>query len=466
MPKNIVIFSDGTGQRGGVSFDENRTNIYKLYRATRCGPDSSIDPDLQLTYYDPGLGTSPEGIGILGSWYRKAQNLLSQATGLGITLNIIDCYAEIIRIHEDGDRIFLFGFSRGAYTVRCLAAVLGMCGVPTQMKDGNSLKRDDKTLKKIAKEAVNDVYQHVGSPKDSKYVEQRKAIALRFRQKYKSENGDGGNADPYFIGVFDTVASIASKSALMLIAVGTIFFITALSFLLSRYAGVLSTQAWFGLLAGLTIFMVLAWYINDHLKFARGLEGYSTWETFHFTEPQMKFYNKQLSPKVGYARHALSIDEHRKDFDRVPWGNTGDMPIREGGKFFWFKQLWFAGNHADIGGGYTENESRLSDISLEWMIGEATKIPNGLLLDTSVLKPFPSHKGMQHDETRTGIFSHSGKIDRTLVKEATLHESVLKRFDEKEVLQYDLMLPYRPEGLREHVKVAGLYVKDGGSIVV
>jgi hypothetical protein len=73
---------------------------------------------------------------------------------------------------------------------------------------------------------------------------------------------------------------------------------------------------------------------------------------------------------------------------------------------------------------------------------------------------------MQHDETRTGIFSHSGKIDRTLVKEATLHESVLKRFDEKEVLQYDLMLPYRPEGLREHVKVAGLYVKDGGSIVV
>jgi hypothetical protein len=44
MGKNILIFSDGTGQSGGVTFDENRTNIYKLFRATRCGLDSLIDP--------------------------------------------------------------------------------------------------------------------------------------------------------------------------------------------------------------------------------------------------------------------------------------------------------------------------------------------------------------------------------------------------------------------------------------
>ena len=61
MAKNIIVFSDGTGQRGGVTFDESRTNIYKLFRATRCGPDSSIDPALHLTYYDPDLGTIPEG---------------------------------------------------------------------------------------------------------------------------------------------------------------------------------------------------------------------------------------------------------------------------------------------------------------------------------------------------------------------------------------------------------------------
>jgi uncharacterized protein (DUF2235 family) len=59
--RNIVIFSDGTGQRGGVYFDEARTSIYKLYRATRCGPDSTISAVRQLAFYDPGLGTRSTG---------------------------------------------------------------------------------------------------------------------------------------------------------------------------------------------------------------------------------------------------------------------------------------------------------------------------------------------------------------------------------------------------------------------
>jgi uncharacterized protein (DUF2235 family) len=467
MPKNIIIFSDGTGQRGGVNFDEVRTNIYKLYRATRCGPDSNIDPALQLTYYDPGLGTAPEGTGFFGSMYRKAHNLISQATGMGITLNIVDCYTEIMRIYEKDDRIFLFGFSRGAYTVRCLAAVLGFCGIPTQMKDGSSLSKDNKTLRKIAREAVHEVYQHVGSPKDEKYVEQRKALALRFRQNYKSGDQEGSNADPYFIGVFDTVASIASKASLALLAIAAAISIAAISFLLERYVGGFSFVSWIKGLTALTALVTVIWYLSKHVKYARGLSGYTFWQTVHLTAPQMQFYNKQLSTRVGYARHAISIDEHRKDFDRVPWGGWGvEMPMRADGKFLWFKQLWFAGNHADIGGGYPENESRLSDICLEWMLDEATKIPDGMLVDRSVLHIFPSHKGMQHDETKSGIFSHAAKIDRKLVKEATLHTSVLERFKEVEVLQADLTLPYRPEGLREHVKVASLYGAEAGKIVV
>src|SRR5260370_22200390 len=117
MSRNIVILSDGTGQRGGLLFDERRSNIYKLYRATRCGPDSSINPAEQLTFYDPGLGTLPGGLGLLGAMWRRIYNLVSQATGLGITANIIDCYAVVIRMWQPGDRIFLFGFSRAAYTV-------------------------------------------------------------------------------------------------------------------------------------------------------------------------------------------------------------------------------------------------------------------------------------------------------------------------------------------------------------
>ena len=161
MAKNIVIFSDGTGQRGGMLFDERRSNIYKLYRAMRCSPDSTVDPNLQFAFYDAGIGTLPSGIGFLGAIGQKLYNVVCQATGLGLTGNIVDCYAQIIRNYEPGDRIWLFGFSRGAYTVRCLAAVISMCGVPTRMKDGSPLRRDEATCKAVS-------YTHLTLPTNSR----------------------------------------------------------------------------------------------------------------------------------------------------------------------------------------------------------------------------------------------------------------------------------------------------------
>ena len=63
-----------------------------------------------------------------------------------------------------------------------------MCGVPTRIADGKTpLWRDTKSIKKIANEAVKNVYQHASSPADEKYLGQRKAIALRFRRKYNSD---------------------------------------------------------------------------------------------------------------------------------------------------------------------------------------------------------------------------------------------------------------------------------------
>ena len=61
MAKNILIFSDGTGQAGGLRPDQNLSNIYKLYRASRTGPDSPIDPREQVAFYDAGLGTESDG---------------------------------------------------------------------------------------------------------------------------------------------------------------------------------------------------------------------------------------------------------------------------------------------------------------------------------------------------------------------------------------------------------------------
>lgn len=221
MSKNIVIFSDGTGQRGGALFDERRSNIYKLYRATRVGPDSPIDPSEQLAFYDPGIGTSSSAL--FGLW-RQLYNFASQATGFGLTANIVDCYAALIRLWQPGDRIFLFGFSRGAYTVRSLGGVLANCGIPTRMKDGSPLRRDLATSKKIAGEAVRDVYQYCTSWRyDDANCWQRRALGLRsqraemFRREYGSDVDGEPNAMPYFVGVFDTVASVASKGSLLLL---------------------------------------------------------------------------------------------------------------------------------------------------------------------------------------------------------------------------------------------------------
>ena len=68
----------------------------KLYRATRVSPDSCINPNEQAAFYDPGLGSRGQGGFLLGRLARWIYRKVSQATGLGITKNIIDCYAALI----------------------------------------------------------------------------------------------------------------------------------------------------------------------------------------------------------------------------------------------------------------------------------------------------------------------------------------------------------------------------------
>jgi hypothetical protein len=66
MPKNIVVYSDGTGQDGGVRPEQRISNVYKMYRASRVHPDNPIDPAQQVCFYDPGLGTDSGASGLTG----------------------------------------------------------------------------------------------------------------------------------------------------------------------------------------------------------------------------------------------------------------------------------------------------------------------------------------------------------------------------------------------------------------
>ena len=486
MAKNILIFSDGTGQAGGVTFDENRTNIYKLFRATCCGPDSPIDPAEQVAFYDPGLGSPRDNHFTFGWVGRKIYNLISQATGFGITANIVDCYAAIIRLWRPGDRIYLFGFSRGAYTVRCLGAVIAYCGIPTQLPNDKSLKLDATSSRKLASYAVKHVYQftssrprHSATPRQEFLLQTRDLIAQRFRQDHLSTGMTApANAYPYFIGVFDTVAALLNRPVSLLLLLmflafdlilsGTLYFISHLS----PWSHVASLQSFwvnFAGVVGFTFVLALAGYVYTHLKFDFRVPGYN-WKqslrTIHWTDFYQKFYDYTLNPNVPYAKHAISIDENRKSFERVPWfrGET-TLGVRDQNGNIFFEQVWFSGNHGDIGGGYEENESRLSDAPLRWMLNAAAAMPHSIKFDPTVLVTHPIPDGRRHDEVKTGFRIITPLTGLTWTEEqrrlpsddAPMHRSVYERFDLPEVFEYDRWKPYRPETLSTHVDFARYY---------
>jgi len=389
--KNILVFADGTGNEGGLLPDESRTNVYKLYRATRTGPDSIIDPKKQLALYVPGIGTPTARH---DSGWDRFKEAVRQMFGFGLTQKIIDCYVAIVGVWEPGDRIYLFGFSRGAYTVRCLAHLLELCGIPTSERNGAPLSLDPSSLRRVAKEAVSCIYW-LGMPRDETVASER---AASFRASFKSQVGRAAGASAYFIGIWDAVAAIG-------------------------------------------------------------------WQRFF---PDWA-YDRHFTSDVQYARHLQSIDEGRKDFKRVPWGGSGTVkwPDREG-EPEQFDQIWFAGNHADVGGSYPENESRLSDITLAWMVEFTTdKIPEAgrVLVDESLLRLYPSADGMMHDECMVGVGGTALKWERAVrdvPDTAQLHETVYERLAMKSVRNFTSYGPYRPVALQSHLKAKKYFETQEG----
>ncbi|CAN5572791.1 DUF2235 domain-containing protein [soil metagenome] len=319
MKKNIVIFSDGTGQKGGVN---NNTNVYKLFNMVEDRTDN------QIVYYDPGLGTD---------WRKISGNI----SGLGFSKNILDCYHFIFKNYKAGDDIYLFGFSRGAATVRSLSGFVHMFGVLP-------ISRPD-----IIENAF-EIYQIRDKVK-------RETVAQAFIAKHHTMW-----TKIKFVGVFDTVSALGLPNK----------WISA---------------------------------ILDKIH-------------------PFKFHSFELSDSVEFARHALSIDEERKTFLPTLWDKLKDGEPKDR-----LKQVWFCGVHTDVGGGYAEEE--LSNISLRWMIQEATG--KGLL----IYEKAPAYQrlltaelnidGPMHNEL-TGNFGFIFRKQRRFWDEQIhgdlfLHESVLKR---------------------------------------
>lgn len=116
MPKNIVVCYDGTGNEYGP----HNTNVVGTFQAVL------RDEERQVAFYDPGVGTFSALGRLLG---RRLGILLGKAFGYGLVENIEDGYRYLMDHYREGDRVFVFGFSRGAFQARCLAAYLNKVGV-------------------------------------------------------------------------------------------------------------------------------------------------------------------------------------------------------------------------------------------------------------------------------------------------------------------------------------------------
>ena len=125
MAKNIVICCDGTGNEYG----DNNSNVVKLYSTL------VIDGRQQIGYYHPGVGTmgAPAARNKISRAWSVVMGL---AFGAGLLTNVGDAYRYLMNTYEDDDNVFLFGFSRGAYTARALGGVLHMFGLLCPGNDG------------------------------------------------------------------------------------------------------------------------------------------------------------------------------------------------------------------------------------------------------------------------------------------------------------------------------------------
>lgn len=284
------------------------TNVVKLFNA--CLEDTH-----QRRYYHPGIGTE-------GSVLRRT---IDGGMGSGLDRNIQSAYRWLCRQHQPGDRIFLFGFSRGAYTVRSLAGMMTSCG----LLDLSGL--DEAT----AWTRIDTAFQRV------------------YRQRQRVEDwGEGwawrvpaAEVQIEFLGVWDTVGACGIPDDLVLL---------------------------------------------DAL----------------FDDPQpYRFHDTVLSNQVRHARHAVALDELRASFAPTLWQPPPDRPPTHT-----LKQLWFAGDHGDIGGGHVQ--SALSDHALKWMCEEAGQA--GLHMNPALLAQLrPDHHGVLHDEVE-GLWKHLRTLPRAI----------------------------------------------------
>ena len=308
--KKIVLFSDGTGNSASSA---QKTNVWRAYKALDLSPASK-----QIAYYDNGVGTS--------SFTPTA--ILGKAFGWGLAHNVRDIYGFLCRTYDEGDEIYGFGFSRGAFTMRVALAFIASQGIIDR-----SRVKDEREFNRLIATAYRRFRTDNFTPSFlSFFLRPVRDGALKLLEKFRGcepydptknikypKNNESKQADEddyiiKFVGVWDTVDAYGLPLDEL-------------------------TRAWDMVVWPLTV------------------------------------KDRDLSGRIQWARHALSLDEQRESFEPMLWNEHG-KPVAKNIDDESLSQVWFPGVHANIGGGYPDDVQAFT--SLNWMLDQSEK-NNGLV---------------------------------------------------------------------------------------
>lgn len=293
MGRKIIVFADGTGNSAAKPF---KTNVWRLYQAL------DLLGGKQLASFADGVGTS--GF--------KPFAILGLALGFGVRRRVLSLYRFLCLNFREGDEIYVFGFSRGAFIARILVGLVSREGLVTF--------RTQEELDRNALAAYRE-YRKKAFSNNLPWVKLLRLVRDGIDWGLDRLTG----SEPY-----EAVKPTDGERAAANIRI--------------RFLGLWDTVAAYGLPV-------------DEL----------TQAVNRFVWP-LSFANHRLLPSVDYARQALSLDDERRTFFPIPFNESDELTS---GEYPRLRQVWFAGSHSNVGGGYPDDS--LSYLPLCWMIGEAAK---------------------------------------------------------------------------------------------
>jgi uncharacterized protein (DUF2235 family) len=278
----------------------------------------------QMAHYDDGVGTSSN----------RYLALAGGAFGWGLKRNVLDLYKFVCRNYEPGDEIYGFGFSRGAFTIRVLVGLIASEGLVTFGSE-----------EELARNALA-AYRHYRSKRFPSWS----PVVLAFRWLRDTALAVPNRLKGY--PTYEELAKATESAGRKNIRI--------------KFLGLWDTVEAYGI---------------PILELKRGID-WVLWP--------MMFGDRKLSPLVDRACHALALDDERTTFHPILWDEEaeaeavarGEVPAGR------ITQVWFAGVHSNVGGGYPEDQVSL--VSLEWMMHEA--MANGLAFETDAVQQVSSAK--------------------------------------------------------------------------